>query len=254
MDLAMGLKSGFTILGCVITATVIYTVISDGLPFRIELLTPWMAVTLIDFYINTFAIGAWVVYKETSWTFAVLWVALLICWGSITTCSYIVLQLLKLSPKESMQDPIYYVLLRRGKTNRAESNKKFPVGIAKAVFIALGCLMLGALIYTIVTDGSPFRRELYTPWVSATLVDLYISIVVLSVWVSYKESSWISAACWIVLLACLGSFSTCIYVVVQLFRLSSQDPVYYILFKGRNRRLEEGNEETLKEGISVEDT
>jgi len=36
---------------------VIYTVITDGLPFRKELLTPWMAATLIDFYINIFAIS-----------------------------------------------------------------------------------------------------------------------------------------------------------------------------------------------------
>ncbi|XP_019154492.1 PREDICTED: uncharacterized protein LOC109151045 isoform X2 [Ipomoea nil] len=243
MAIALGLKSLFSVLGCVITATVIYTIITDGLPFRIQLLTPWMAATLIDFYINIFAIGAWVIYKESNWISAVLWVVLLICLGSITTCGYIVLQFFKLSSKESMQDPVFYVLLRQGKMNKPERQIKLCVAVAKVVFIALGCLMLGTLIYTIVTDGSPFRKELYTPWLSATLIDFYINVVALSVWVAYKETSWIRASCWILLLICLGSVSTCAYIVLQLFQLSPQDPAYYILFN----RAEEGYEGTLQE-------
>jgi hypothetical protein len=31
------------------------------------------------------------------------------------------------------------------------------------VFAALGVLMVGTLVYTCATDGSPFRRELLTP-------------------------------------------------------------------------------------------
>ncbi|RAL54832.1 hypothetical protein DM860_013528 [Cuscuta australis] len=255
MGSATALRTSFAVLGCAAAATVIYTVVTDGLPFRIELLTPWMAATLIDFYINIFAIGTWVVYKETNWILAILWVVLLICFGSITTCGYIVLQFLKLSPAESLQDPVYFVLLRHGNMNKAERKmkSKSSVIIAKAVFIALGCLMLGTLIYTIVTDGSPFRRELLTPWLSATLVDFYVNVVALSVWVAYKESTWMSAVCWIVLLICLGSFSTCAYIAVQLFRLSSQDPISYVLFNTRNRRSEEGYEETLKEDMSADD-
>lgn len=255
MGSATALKTSFAVLGCAAAATVIYTVVTDGLPFRIELLTPWMAATLIDFYINIFAIGTWVVYKETNWILAVLWVVLLICFGSITTCGYIVLQFLKLSPAESLQDPVYFVLLHRGNMKKAERkmNSKSSVVIAKAVFIALSCLMLGTLIYTIVTDGSPFRRELLTPWLSATLVDFYVNVVALSVWVAYKESTWRSAVCWIVLLICLGSFTTCAYIVVQLFHLSSQDPISYVLFNSRNRRSEQGYEETLKEDMSTDD-
>ncbi|XP_070056134.1 uncharacterized protein LOC107787248 isoform X3 [Nicotiana tabacum] len=234
VTLAIALKSLFAVLGCLASAVVIYTVVTDGLPFRLELLTPWMAATLIDFYINIFAIGSWVAYKESNWITALLWAVLLFCLGSITTCGYIILQFLNLSTQESIQDPIYFVLLRRQKKNETEQRRKCSLLTARILSLVLGCLMLGTLIYTIVTDGSPFRRDVFTPWLSATLVDFYVNIVALSVWVAYKESSWLSAAFWIILLICFGSISTCAYIALQLFSLSSQDPVYLILFSSRN--------------------
>ncbi|KAM3361286.1 putative protein isoform X1 [Capsicum galapagoense] len=234
-SLAIALKTLFAVLGCLVTATVVYTVATDGLPFRKELLTPWMAATLIDFYIHVFIIGSWVVYKESYWITAILWVVLLVCLGSITTCGYIVLQLLKLSTQESLQDPIYSVLLRHQKKTETEQQRKCSLLTARILSLALGCLMLGTLIYTIVTDGSPFRRDVFTPWLSATIIDFYVNVVALSVWIAYKESSWPSAALWIILLICLGSTFTCAYIALQLFSLSSQDPVYLILFRSRNR-------------------
>ncbi|KAI3465419.1 hypothetical protein Pfo_022082 [Paulownia fortunei] len=236
-SLAVGLRTAFMVLGCVITAVVIYTVATDGLPFRKELLTPWMAATLVDFYINILAIGAWIVYKESNWIRAMIWIVLLICLGSITTCAYIVVQFLKLSPQESLQDPIYFVLLRNGKKEGMESKGILSVVSARVLFSFLGCLMLGTLVYTIATDGSPFRREILTPWLSATLVDFYINVVALSVWVAYKESNWKSAAFWIILLICFGSISTCAYIVLQLFHLSSQDPVVLVLFSSTSRQV-----------------
>ncbi|XP_016489040.1 uncharacterized protein LOC107808973 isoform X3 [Nicotiana tabacum] len=236
VSLAIALKSLFAVLGCLASAVVIYTVVTDGLPFRLQLLTPWMAATLIDFYINIFAIGSWVAYKESNWITSLLWAVLLFCLGSITTCGYIVLQFLNLSTQESIQDPIYFVLLRRQKKTETEQRRKCSLLTARILYLVLGCLMLGTLIYTIVTDGSPFRRDVFTPWLSATLVDFYVNIVALSVWVAYKESSWLSAAFWIILLICFGGISTCAYIALQLFSLSSQDPVYLILFSSRNRK------------------
>ncbi|KAL5713189.1 hypothetical protein ACHQM5_015291 [Ranunculus cassubicifolius] len=113
----------------------------------------------------------------------------------------------------------------------------FSVTAARILFIALGCLQLGALIYTLVTDGSPFRSELLTPWMEALLVDFYINVVAISVWIVYKEAHWISALVWIILLICFGSVTTCAYIVVQLFQLSSQDPLYLVLLNSRNRQV-----------------
>ncbi|XP_028060913.1 uncharacterized protein LOC114264493 isoform X1 [Camellia sinensis] len=236
ISVAIGLKTVFCVLGCVMVATLIYTLSLDGLPFRKDLLTPWMVATLIDFYINVIAIGAWVSYKESNWISASLWVVLLVCFGSITTCCYIVLQLLKLSIGESSEDPIYYVLMRRPSKDGMEHKRRFSVVTTRIIFTALGFLMLGTLLYTLLTDGSPFRTELLTPWMTATLIDFYINVVALSVWVAYKESSWISAFIWIVLLVCFGSITTCAYIVQQLFYLSSQDPVCLVLLNGSNRK------------------
>nr|GME11161.1 uncharacterized protein LOC109151045 isoform X1 [Ipomoea batatas] len=249
MGVAIALKSLFSVLGCVMTAILIYTVITNGLPFRIQILSPpWVVAALIDFFINIFAIGAWVVYKESNWISAVLWVVLIMCWGSAPLCGYILLQFYKLSSKESMQDPVFYVLLRHGKMNKPERQNKLCVAVAKVVFTILGCLMLGTLIYFFVTAGNPFRKEVYTPWTIATFIDFYINVVALSVWIVYKETSWIIASCWILLLITLGSIATSAYIVLQLFQLSSQDPPYYILFNSYGRA-KEGYEGTLQEDL-----
>lgn len=231
------LRSLFCVLGCLMTATLIYTIVTDGLPFRKELLIPWMTTTLIDFYIIVVAIAAWIAYKELNLISAVVWIILLVCLGSITTCAYVVVQLFKLSSQEASQDPMYYVLVRYN-SNRddIERKRKFSsVVAARIAFTALGCLMLGALIYTLLTDGSPFRTELLIPWMKALLVDFYIHIMAMSVWVIYKESSSLSAFIWIILFICLGSFTVCTYIVIQLFQLSSQDPFYLVLLNSRSR-------------------
>ncbi|KAF5187728.1 Transmembrane protein [Thalictrum thalictroides] len=230
------LRSLFCVLGCLMIGTLIYTLYIDGLPFRKELLTPWMAATLVDFYIAILALAAWVSYKVPNWIIAVLWIILLVCLGSVTTCAFILLQLFTFSPQDPLQDPMRYVLVRQHSKNDPGTKMTiFSVMAARILFIALGCLMLGTLIYTILTDGSPFRMELLTPWLTATLVDFYINVVAIAVWIVYKEAHWISALLWIVLLISFGSVTTCAYIVIQLFQLRSQDPLYLVLLNSRDR-------------------
>ncbi|KAG0484710.1 hypothetical protein HPP92_008601 [Vanilla planifolia] len=106
----------------------------------------------------------------------------------------------------------------------------------KILFSALGCFMLATLVYTILTDGSPFRRDVLTPWMSATLVDFYINVFAISVWVWHKESSMISAIFWILLLICTGSIATCAYIVVQLFKVSTRGPFYHALLDSHRKQ------------------
>ncbi|KAK2457844.1 hypothetical protein P8452_04582 [Trifolium repens] len=236
VSLANGLKILFSVLGTLMLAVLLYTLITDGFPFRKELLTPWMAATLIDFYINVAILSAWVVYKEANWVSSILWIVILISLGSIATSAYIVVQFLKLSSQESSQDPMYYVLLRHPhKSDTDPKTKCSCVAILRILFSILGVVMLGTLVYTLLTDGSPFRSELLTPWMNATLVDFYINVVAIAVWVAYKESSWIYAVFWVILLICFGSITSCVYVVLQLFQISSQDPAYLILVHHSDR-------------------
>lgn len=217
-------------LGCLMLATLIYTISIDGQPFRKELLTPWMVTTLVDFYINVFVIAVWVAYKESSPFSAFLWIILLVCLGSITTCAYIIIQLFKLS-SIGLQDPIYHVLLHSPTRTSLDRKRRFhAVLAARILFSALGCLMLVILVYTLLTYGSPFKREILTPWLAATLVDFYINVVAIAVWITYKETTWMCALVWIILLICFGSIATCAYVVIELLQISSQDPLYLVLF------------------------
>ncbi|KAL9228058.1 hypothetical protein vseg_003675 [Gypsophila vaccaria] len=231
------LKYVFIIMGSLTTATVLYTLITDGLPFRKDLLTPWMTATLVDFYINVTVLAVWVCYKESSWFTAPLWVVLLVCFGSITTCLYVTIQLFLLTAEESADDPMYHILLRRRQKQKDVGKRSSnQLIIARVAFGVLGCLMLGVLVYTLLTDGSPFRRGIITPWLAATLIDFYVNVAVLSVWIGYKESSWIMASIWIVLLICSGSIATCAYIVRHLLLLSPDDALELVLLNNRHRK------------------
>ncbi|KAJ6730665.1 hypothetical protein OIU85_021459 [Salix viminalis] len=221
IPLSNGLRALFLVLGCLMVATLTYTIYVDGSPFRRDLLTPWMIATLVDFYINTIALATWISYKESNFITA-----------TVLDSSA---NMLRKHYNESLQDPLYHVLLRQEIKGVEQKAKQSAVVTLRIAFSILGFLMLGTLIYTLITDGSPFRKELLTPWMTATLIDFYINVVALSVWVAYKESSWISVFVWILLLICFGSITTSAYIVKQLLQLTSQDPAYLILFNRGNR-------------------
>nr|KAJ0219848.1 hypothetical protein LSAT_V11C200060920 [Lactuca sativa] len=97
--------------------------------------------------------------------------------------------------------------------------------IAKIIISALGYLMLGTFIYVLIVDGSTFnanvlsRYHLKFPFyliyvkkckskcsyivvnahrcMIATTTDFYFCIVIVAVWIAYKESRWISTFFWI---------------------------------------------------------
>ncbi|CAJ2629792.1 unnamed protein product [Trifolium pratense] len=153
----------------------------------------------------------------------------------IATCAYIVVQILKLTPSQESSDHMYYIMLR----NDTELKTKYSFVVTLRIFFSiLGAVMIGTLVYTLVTDGSPFRKELSTLWMLATLAGFYINVLALIVWVSYKESSCICTVFWIVLFICFGSVATCAYVVWQLFQISCSDPAYFILVKHNNRQVD----------------
>ncbi|RVW94849.1 hypothetical protein CK203_034536 [Vitis vinifera] len=71
--------------------------------------------------------------------------------------------------------------IKASKNGTIQKRTFSPIVTARISFSLLGLLMLGTLIYTLLTDGSPFRKELLTPWMTATLIDFYINVVALSV-------------------------------------------------------------------------
>ena len=109
------MKNLFIGLFTVVFFWMIYTVVRTS--FESNLFTewnylgsiPWMQATLWDFYANIFVLLVWVYYKESNVGIKGLWTVLFICLGSIAVTGYVLLQLLKLKPGDSLEK----VLLKR---------------------------------------------------------------------------------------------------------------------------------------------
>ena len=61
------------------------------------------------------------------------------------------------------------------------------------------------------------------PWMRATLWDFYANVLVIFVWVCYKEKNSLLKALWLILLVALGSIASCAFVLIQLFRLKPNE-------------------------------
>ena len=61
------------------------------------------------------------------------------------------------------------------------------------------------------------------PWMRATLWDFYANVLVIFIWVCYKEKSYLLKIIWLMLLVALGSIASCAFVLIQLFRLKPNE-------------------------------
>lgn len=234
-SVGIAVKTLFIVLFIMMVASFAYLLTVDGLGSCFNLNARWMAAAFIDFTIKMVVIGAWLFYKESNWMVPLALLASAFVLGSVTTCGYILVQFFKLSPEESSKDPLYFVLLRRHKRDHVTVG--VSVVTARLIISALGCLMLGVLIYTGLADWLPSHPKPFARCIWTFATDLYIHDVILSVWVAYKESSWISAISWILSILCFGSIALCVYIVWQLYCLSPQQPISLLIFNSKNRDL-----------------
>ena len=85
---------------------IVFTVISTSLESNLfkewDFLAsiPWMKATLVDFYINTVVIFAWMSFREKKWPVRILWLILFVFLGSIATTFYVLIQLFRLEKDE----------------------------------------------------------------------------------------------------------------------------------------------------------
>ncbi|KAJ0507144.1 hypothetical protein HanIR_Chr11g0503111 [Helianthus annuus] len=77
--------------------------------------------------------------------------------------------------------------------------------------------------------------EVLTPCMITAIIDISIHTVVYSVWIAYKETSWISAVFWIIVLVCFSSIGLFVYILRELFSVSPEQPLSVILFNKTNR-------------------
>ncbi|CAI0455290.1 unnamed protein product, partial [Linum tenue] len=204
--MAAGLRTLFPSMVCFVLGAWIYVMYTDGLTVQ-DFFTPWMAGFFVDFYIYVFPLALWVLYKESNLLLVPVWILLLICTGRS-------------------------VEVQKGKQQRSP----MLVVTARIVFTSLVGVMIATLICSVVIQGSPFRKEILTPAMAANLIDMCANFIALSVWVAYKETSWLSASLWIAVLILPGGIAA--FIATQLFQLSSHDPLYLVLVKKNNSKRE----------------
>ncbi len=95
----------------------------------------------------------------------------------------------------------------------------------KLLFSALLVWMCYVVITTSL-ESSLFREWNFLgsiPWMRATLWDFYTNVLVIFIWICYKEKTIISKGIWLILLVTLGSIASCTYMLIQLFRLPPKE-------------------------------
>lgn len=98
-------------------------------------------------------------------------------------------------------------------------------------------VLLFWMIYVVISTS--LKSNLFTewdylgaiPWMQATLWDFYANILLIYLWILYKESNLGIKIMWAVLLFCLGSIASIMYVLIQLFRLKGDEPLHTALLK-----------------------
>ncbi|GJV39152.1 RNA-directed DNA polymerase, eukaryota [Tanacetum coccineum] len=234
----VALKTLFVVMTCIMAAALVYLFAMDRFASCFNQSDWWIRMAECDVTIYFLLVVAWFYYKELNWIKTLVFTVVIIFLGSFATCAYIVLQLYKLSPEESSKDPIYYVLARRQQEGDVMAHtRQYSVPIAKAIIAICDCYMLGVLICAIIFDGSPFQVQVLTPCMITSFFDIHIHIVVFSLWIAYKESDWINAVVWILLLISFRSFALSVYVIRELFYLSPEQPLSRVLFNQKNRDL-----------------
>lgn len=90
------------------------------------------------------------------------------------------------------------------------------------------------LTWTIEVHGHPFKSSLLTPWMNTTLVDFYLNLLPILLWIGWRHRTQPLIATAVCLyLCCLGSGATWSYIWVLAMRLRAGDAISK-LFTGKD--------------------
>ena len=107
--------------------------------------------------------------------------------------------------------------------------------LLKLLFSAVFLWMVGMTTYislhkSIMLAGTEFSWAA-SPWAIATLFDAYFGFVTFYVWVCFKERSLGAKLLWFVLIMGLGNIAMSGYILMQLFKLRSDEPLSNLLVR-----------------------
>jgi hypothetical protein len=100
------------------------------------------------------------------------------------------------------------------------------------IFLSLVWLFMVYVVVSTSLKSSLFKEWDYLgsmPWMQATLWDFYANVLVIFLWVVYREKGWPIKIVWAVLFFCLGSIGTIGYALIQLFGLREGESLQKIL-------------------------
>lgn len=103
-------------------------------------------------------------------------------------------------------------------------------------FLRISLTILLIWMIYVVVDTS-LQSNLFTewdflgsiPWMRATLWDFYANILIIYIWILYKEKNTGVKMLWAALLFCLGSIASIGYVLIQLFKANTNDSIETVL-------------------------
>lgn len=98
-------------------------------------------------------------------------------------------------------------------------------------------IVLIFMIYIVISTS--LKSNLFTewdylmsiPWMQATLWDFYANMLLISLWVVYKERKFWKSILWMILFFLMGSIGTILYILVQIFSLKKEDSFEALLTK-----------------------
>jgi Protein of unknown function (DUF1475) len=109
-----------------------------------------------------------------------------------------------------------------------------PQGIVSflKVFLIITWVWMVYIVIATSLESSLFKEWDFLgaiPWMRATLWDFYANILVIYLFVLYREKSLFIKIVWLVLFFCLGSIASIGYVLIELFRLKDGEGVDKLL-------------------------
>jgi hypothetical protein len=83
----------------------------------------------------------------------------------------------------------------------------------------LGVLAMTVVLgygFTVGNFGADGSALMANPWGVVSMVDLYTGFILFSMWIVYREESWVTSIIWVVLMMVLGFFAGSLYVFINL--------------------------------------
>ncbi len=100
------------------------------------------------------------------------------------------------------------------------------------IFLSTVWLFMVYMVVSTSLESSLFKEWDFLgsiPWMRATLWDFYANVLVIYLWVLYRERNWAIKILWAILFFTLGSIGTIGYVLIQLFFLKDGEGIQHIL-------------------------